>query len=82
MRRASYVIVKDKPDEPLVIRDVGPWEICPTVTNAAEEVVVELVRTGHLTEGRRLLYYDSENVLDELLVKDGKFAGFAPGPAR
>jgi len=29
-------------------------------------------------EGQRLLYYDSENELTELLHKDGKFVGFAP----
>jgi hypothetical protein len=48
-----------------------------TVSNAAEEVVEELVRSGQLSEGLRLFYYDSEGVLDEILVKDGNFAGFA-----
>jgi hypothetical protein len=29
-----------------------------------------------MLNGRRLFYYDSEGELTELLVKDGKFAGF------
>jgi hypothetical protein len=28
----------------------------------------------------RIFYFDSSGDLDELLVKDGRFAGFAPGP--
>ena len=62
-------------DDRLVIRDVVHWDEHPTVTNAAEAVVERLA--PHLN-GRRLFYYDSEGRLDELLVKDGRFAGFAP----
>ena len=82
MRRANYVIVEDDfiQEQPLVIRDVGPWDRYPTVTNAAESVVKELVASGHRPPGRKLLCYDSEGELDELKVKDGEFAGFAPGP--
>lgn len=84
MGRANYVIVEDDflNLEPLVIKDVGPWDKYMTVTNAAEETVAELIGDGHLPEGRRLFYYDSEGQLDELLIKDGKFAGFAPGPQK
>ena len=75
MTRADYKIVRANADE-LVIRDVGVG--CMSVTNDAEAVVMELVRSG--LDGRRLLYYDTEGELDELVVKDGKFAGFARGP--
>ena len=75
MRGANYVIVQDSSDR-LVIRDLGPWDQYLTVTNAAEEVVQELARQ---LKGRRLFYYDTEGQMDELLVKDGEFAGFAPG---
>lgn len=68
--------------EPLIIRDLGPWDRHLTVTNDAERVVAALIRQGHLSPGQRLLYYDSEGMLDEILVKDGAFAGFAPGPGR
>lgn len=81
--RALYVIVEDDflQRDPLVIRDAGwPWTLHPTVTNDAEMVVADLVAFGQLPDGRRLLYYDSEGQIGELLVKNGRFAGFAPGP--
>lgn len=62
----------------LVIRDMGVENM--SVTNDAEDVVRSLFNVRILKPGQRLLYYDSVGKLDELLVKDGKFAGFAPGP--
>lgn len=78
MNRSDYAIVRDLPGEPLVIldRDLGN----KSVTNDAENVVADLVREGKLPEGRRLLYYDSEGQLDEIMVSGGKFAGFKAGP--
>jgi hypothetical protein len=35
-----------------------------------------------ILNGRRLEYIDSDGRRDQLLVKDGKFAGFAPCPRR
>lgn len=76
MKRANYQIVRHTSDY-LLIQDVGPHDQYLTVTNAAETVVEELApRLG----SRRLFYYDSDGQLDELLVKDGVFNGFAPGP--
>ena len=74
----EYVHDPSKP--PLIVRDMGPWDHYPTITNAAEELVAHLFRINSLHPGRRLLYYDSEGQLDEILIKDGRFAGFAPGP--
>ena len=74
MRKANYDIV-EQTDELVCIRDVGPWDQFMSVTNAAEEVVKEL---AHILKGRRLEYFDSDNNRDQLLVKDGRFAGFAP----
>jgi hypothetical protein len=77
MRNAQYLIVEDEPNKPLIIQDIGPWDEFLTVTNDAEQVVEALVKEGRLPAGRRLLYFDSEYPdLDELLVRDGKFAGF------
>lgn len=78
MRCANYTIVADN-DKELVIIDVGPWDQFPTITNSAERVVDELA--GRLGD-RKLLYYDSDGNLDELLVNNEAFAGFAPGPLR
>lgn len=62
-------------DKVLVIQDLGEWQHCPTVTNDAEWVVEQVAR---LLNGRRLEYIDSEGQRDQLLVADGRFAGFAP----
>jgi hypothetical protein len=77
--RANYSITEQRP-ESLTIRDLGPWDRFATITNTADEVVAELVAEGTLREGQRLYYYDSEGRLDELLVREGRFAGFAAGP--
>ena len=74
-RRAKYCIVVDTPDV-LRIEDIGEHDLLPTITNDAEGVVARLAkRVGK----RRLEYIDSEGAMDLLLIKDGKFAGFAPG---
>ena len=73
---AVFVISKNKPGEPLYIRDVGPWDRYLTVTNDAERVVENLAMRGLLPAGRRLICRDSEGQWDEILVNDGRFAGF------
>jgi hypothetical protein len=81
-RSARFVVIEDSFDgsDPLVIKDIGRGSRQMSVTNDAEGVVERLLRDGRLQPGQRLFYYDSEGGLDEMLVKDGKFAGFAPGP--
>lgn len=75
MRRANYEIVSETPSC-VTIRDLGPHDQYLTITNAAEQVVQEL---AHRLNGRRLQYYDSDGRLDQLIVVNGRFAGFAPG---
>jgi hypothetical protein len=75
MRHANFELVRDQ-NYYLVIRDLGPWDKHPTVTNDAEWVVEQC---APLLRGRRLLYYDSMGNLDELVVREGRFVGFAPG---
>ena len=75
MKTANFVIIIDQP-EYMVIDDLGPWDEFPTITNSAEEVVLELASR---LNGRRLFYCDSEDVYDELKVEDGRFAGFQAG---
>ena len=74
MNRPNFII-ESETEDCLLIRDIGPWDHHPSVTNAAEEVVEELAPHLH---GRRLEYIDSDGQRDQLLVRDGKFAGFAP----
>ena len=76
-RRANYVVVSDRPFQPLVIRDVGPWDEHPSVTNDAEGVVERLVADELLPLDRVLLYYDSIGDLSRIKVREGRFDGFA-----
>lgn len=70
--KANYVVAYTD-DTTVCIRDVGPWDRHLTVTNDAERVVDEL---WVALNGRFLKYYDSEGELGEIIVRDGKFAGF------
>ncbi len=72
-KEANYMI-RDRTDERIVLQDIGPWDEFMTITNAAEWVIESLGDIG----GRRVFYYDSDGELTELLVKNGRFAGFAP----
>lgn len=74
MKIANYQIVESSSDM-VLIRNVGPLDKYMTVTNAAEQVVAEMILT---LADRRLEYIDSEGERAQLLVKGGKFAGFAP----
>ena len=77
MKRSNYSIIKNDPKQSLYIKDIGPWDLYLSVTNDAEQVIQELVELGQLPTGRRLYCIDSMNIMGELLIKDGKFAGFA-----
>ncbi len=79
-RRSNYEIIEDQPGKPLVIRDLGPWHLFLSVTNDAENVVAELFMKGKLYGSRRLFYFDSDGIKDEIVQHDGHFLGFAPGP--
>ncbi len=79
MRHASFVIERDEVER-LVIRDMGLWDRL-TVTHDAEYVVESL--SSRLPAGRRLFYYDSEDMLDEIRHDGaGHFLGFVPGQRR
>lgn len=71
---ANYKVI-DRTEKVVIIRDLGPWDAHPTVTNDAEMVVRAMLPE---LRGRRLLYFDSEGELAELRIRDGRFAGFGP----
>lgn len=56
----------------VILRDLGPWSVHLTITNDAERVVREVAAKY---PGRKIIYYDSEGDLTELIVKDGEFGG-------
>jgi hypothetical protein len=81
MIKSNFLILPETDkDAPLVIRDVGPWHLFKTVTNDAENVVEYLYRIGLLVNNKRLLYYDSDGRLDELLHENGTFKDFRALP--
>jgi hypothetical protein len=69
---ANYIIIEDAPDR-LVLKDIGPWNKFLTVTNDIEWVVSQVAPR---LNGRILLYHDSEDRPDRIIVRNGKFAGF------
>lgn len=66
-----YTVLYNGP-EGLVIQD-NNGDV--SVTNDAENVVTEL---ADLLGPRRLFYFDSMNLLDEIRIEAGRFAGFGP----
>lgn len=74
-RHANFKIVSSTRDW-LVIRDVGPWDQYMTVTNAAEQVVEDLIVGKVLHSGQRIAYYDSGGDLDEIVVAGDRFESF------
>jgi len=73
-RKPNYAIVEET-ENYILIKDLGPWDKYLTITNAPELVVNDLAdKLG----SRRLEYYDSEGCRDQILVRNGRFAGFAP----
>lgn len=76
-RLDSYQHAIWHPDEEAA--KVAAWGKAVAVTNDAEAVVVELAnKFGR----RRILYFDSDGNLDELLHEGGVFLGYKPGPGR
>lgn len=73
MGMPAQIKILDFTEQSVLIRDIGPWDQCFTVTNDAANVVQRILP---ILDGRRLFYFDSEGDLGEIKVKDGKFAGF------
>ena len=72
MSRSPSCIILFSDDQMLVVKDRG-LDTQLTITNGAEEFIRDIAPT---LESRRLFYYDTNGVLDELIVKDGSFYDF------
>jgi hypothetical protein len=86
MARATYEVLRPEDhdlvcDAVVVLRDLDGRV---SVTNDAEAVVREVLgwKGGWAANGerRRILYFDTDGRLDELLHDGQRFLGFAPGP--
>lgn len=72
---ANYEILAVS-DRYVTLRDLGPWDSFPTVTNDVEYVVRDLYEKEILKKGVKLYYHDSEGGFDEILHRGGVFRGF------
>jgi len=78
MKSPNYFTEHSALDNRIVLTDLGPWDRYPTLTNGIDEVIGQLSKIGMLRLDTRLLYYDSEKELTEV-VRDpdtGAFVGF------
>lgn len=73
---AIYSIASYSPDKCVLEDEGAPWDEHLTITNDAENVVGRLVSKGLLKPNQKLFYIDSNGDQDEILIEDGKFAGF------
>lgn len=76
MEHANFEIISVT-ENTVTIQDVGPHDIHKTVTNDVDNVVERCIK---FVGTRKLMYYDSEDNLAQILVEDGKFAGFQAMP--
>lgn len=65
-REPNFEIVY-RDSEVIRLRDCGPWDQFPTITNGVENVVAKLANEGILKPGMRLFYYDSEGEFTKIL---------------
>lgn len=74
-KRSAYTFTYLKPDDVLCVTDLNaPGR--PSVTNDVENVVEDLRHAGYDLSTARIVYRDSDGTWDEILVSDGRFAGF------
>lgn len=77
MKSANYEITSVN-DFLVLLRDLDNGV---TITNSAYEVILDLEMKLPNGIGRKKVYYkDTAGQIDELVVKDGHFDGFAPCP--
>ena len=77
-KKEPVFAVLERNNKFFVIKDMGPWDVNPSITNGAEETIANLHKLYGLGD-EKVIYFDSENDLGELR-HDGKghFRGFAP----
>lgn len=73
----NFGIVSQQPGG-VIIRDLGPWNKFPTITNDAERVLWRVKAEYGLEDSQQLFYYDSDGELTEIRHYKGTFKGFAP----
>lgn len=78
--RCHYsVVYKSSNLDILVLRDENRGV---SITNDADNLVLDLYKNKMMESFTQLYYYDSEGQLDQILHQNGRFQGFSPGPGR
>lgn len=77
-RAVYHVVEEDFTGDRVVLRDVGPWDRRPTVTNDADAVVADLLATSRVNRSGRIYYFDSCGEPNELRHDGTRFIGFGP----
>jgi hypothetical protein len=78
---ARYDLISSTP-EYVLLNDIGGRTgggNYMTITNAAEWVVQDLYERGFIKDGQRLYYLDTCDDIDEIVIKERRFAGFRHG---
>jgi len=70
--RSNYRIIYED-EYKIILKDLGPHDIYPTITNDAENVIQDLEHEQKL----KLIYYmGSDGIKTRLITNDDKFIGF------
>lgn len=73
LNRSDYMLWRETVGY-VIIKDSNKGDM--SVTHDADNIVAEL---SVFLKGRKLYYYDTDNNLDEIVIRNGKFAGFKTG---
>ena len=79
--KLSYAIVHTEPFA-IWLEDVSHVTGGMSITNSAEEVIQDLLKSGLITAGKRVYYTDTDGVTDELCHDGSEFTGFSLGVDR
>jgi len=78
IKRSNWT-VEEVNDQHITLRDLGPWDEYMTITNDIESVIKDLSSS---IAGRRVFYYNNNEELNEVVIKNGEFSGFYPVEVR
>jgi hypothetical protein len=76
--KCRVAIIPQTNNDKFVMQDVGPWHEFKTITNNAEELLLELYARKFIGAQTQVFYYDSEGNPTKLLHRYGRFIDFAP----
>jgi len=77
MKRSTAIFAYKILNNIVVIKDLhNSNDNCKSVTNDVENVIDVIAEDNHGLKGLRVIYCDTDNIYDEILIKNNKFNGF------